>query len=495
MKYTISILAVNCLELTRRCVDSILAAGTGADEAELILTDNGSGPELGEYFDRLVQTHANIRVVRNSANCGFIEPNRRALAMAQSEFFVMLNNDATVPPRWLEMLAEPFADPKAGLCGPLGGCCTLQADFKGCPGAKLEYLEGSCLMGRTALLREVGLFSQYLHFAYGEDSDLSLRLSERGYTLHHAPFTLGHTRAATCAQVRAIPQIQARNHAVLIRRWAGYLKTRRFDTPLIVRRMGAWGDVLLTTPIIRALKAQRPHQPIYVETACPEIFLGNPHVTMAGAVMPAMQDAVRINLDMAYENRTCVHIVDAFAEVAMVKADRKLELFVGLEALAWAKAQLPGPGWAVVHEGPGKEWIFDRWLAVKADLRQRGFKLLEFTPAGTKIDGGPFGSKPSVQRLAAMMARCRLFVGIDSFPLHVAQAVGTPVVGIFGPTSPEFILTAGSKAIGVAADPDVPCAGERHRVVGMTYSLACDGNCMRSITTDKVLAAVEEILK
>ena len=37
---------------------------------------------------------------------------------------------------------------------------------------------------------------------------------------------------------------------------------------------------------------------------------------------------------------------------------------------------------------------------------------------------------------AAMAAACSLFIGNDSSPLHIAAAVGTPVVGIYGPTSP-----------------------------------------------------------
>jgi heptosyltransferase-2 len=39
--------------------------------------------------------------------------------------------------------------------------------------------------------------------------------------------------------------------------------------------------------------------------------------------------------------------------------------------------------------------------------------------------------------LPALMARCRLFVGNDSGAMHVAAAVGIPVVAIFGPTDPE----------------------------------------------------------
>jgi heptosyltransferase-3 len=39
----------------------------------------------------------------------------------------------------------------------------------------------------------------------------------------------------------------------------------------------------------------------------------------------------------------------------------------------------------------------------------------------------------SLKELAALTARARLFVGVDSAPMHIAAAMGTPVVAIFGP--------------------------------------------------------------
>jgi ADP-heptose:LPS heptosyltransferase len=42
----------------------------------------------------------------------------------------------------------------------------------------------------------------------------------------------------------------------------------------------------------------------------------------------------------------------------------------------------------------------------------------------------------SLGETAAMAAACSLFIGNDSSPLHIAAAMGTPVVGVYGPTSP-----------------------------------------------------------
>lgn len=55
-------------------------------------------------------------------------------------------------------------------------------------------------------------------------------------------------------------------------------------------------------------------------------------------------------------------------------------------------------------------------------------------PAGSVID---LAGKTNFGQLAAQLQACDLFIGNDSSPMHLAAAVGTPVIAIFGPTSPQ----------------------------------------------------------
>jgi heptosyltransferase-2 len=43
--------------------------------------------------------------------------------------------------------------------------------------------------------------------------------------------------------------------------------------------------------------------------------------------------------------------------------------------------------------------------------------------------------RTSIAETAALLAQCDLFVGNDSGPMHIAAAVGTPVVAVFGPSN------------------------------------------------------------
>jgi ADP-heptose:LPS heptosyltransferase len=43
----------------------------------------------------------------------------------------------------------------------------------------------------------------------------------------------------------------------------------------------------------------------------------------------------------------------------------------------------------------------------------------------------------TIKQFVALARRARIFIGGDTGPLHIAAACGTPIVGIYGPTSPE----------------------------------------------------------
>ena len=108
---------------------------------------------------------------------------------------------------WLDQLHHPFENPKMAQVGLKGTPCWL--DWNGM-GHRLEefgalgkltradYVETSCMMGRTDAVRECGeLFDPAYRFAYCEDSDLSLRLRSRGHEIAHIPLHVEHIGGVT----------------------------------------------------------------------------------------------------------------------------------------------------------------------------------------------------------------------------------------------------------------------------------------------------------
>jgi ADP-heptose:LPS heptosyltransferase/GT2 family glycosyltransferase len=491
--FSISILAMNGLEVTRRCIESVL---NGGGNFEILLTDNGSTDGTSEYFEWLPESDRRIKAIHYPINYGFSEPNNAALSGALGKYFVCLNNDTEVPSGWLSKLEQPFKDfPTAAISGASGSCCSLKApypSFHGSPGPDLEYIEGSCLCIPTALAREVTLFAPYLKFAYSEDVDLSLRMRARGRTIHAADFSIVHHRQHTARNIPNIHEIQMANHAVMIRRWGNYLRFKKLNLPFVIKRTGAIGDVLLTTPLIAEIKKQNPQSEIFVETAYPAIFKNNPNVKEAAKEFPNVRRwACEINLDMSYENMPETSIQEAYFKTAnIIGKPGRPELFPDDATAKSCQESFGDKQWVAVHPGPstwrGKDWPFDRWEKVCRRLADKGWRvLLVGTPGPSLPNYLDLRGKTDFQTLSAVLRCCKLFVGIDSFPIHCAQAVGCPVVGLFGATLPEFILTGDYAAVCGTA----PCAGERHRVSGKTYT-ACEGTCMESISVEQVMEAV-----
>jgi lipopolysaccharide heptosyltransferase II len=88
--------------------------------------------------------------------------------------------------------------------------------------------------------------------------------------------------------------------------------------------------------------------------------------------------------------------------------------------------------------------------------------------------------------LAALLSRARVIIANDSGPMHLAAAVGTPVVAFFGPTDPG--RTAPTGAPSRVLDRYVFCSP--------CFLKECPygHECMREITAEMALAAVEELV-
>ncbi len=149
------------------------------------------------------------------------------------------------------------------------------------------------------------------------------------------------------------------------------------------------------------------------------------------------------------------HVIEQDVELASAVAGDTLQalaprLPIDPEAEAWCEAWLseragdrplalllPGAGWGA------KRWPPDRYAAVARGLAERGFAVLinagpgEESLAEIVASGG--AATPVAVPLAQLIAltrRMALCVGGDTGPLHLACALGRPVVGLYGPTDP-----------------------------------------------------------
>lgn len=101
---------------------------------------------------------------------------------------------------------------------------------------------------------------------------------------------------------------------------------------------------------------------------------------------------------------------------------------------------VPTAGWGA------KQWPAERYGVVAAELGRAGYRVLvnaasaqdAAAEAVVQASSGRAVALPcSVSEMIALVRRAGLLIAGDSGPLHLAAALGRPVVGLFGPTAPE----------------------------------------------------------
>jgi heptosyltransferase-1 len=130
---------------------------------------------------------------------------------------------------------------------------------------------------------------------------------------------------------------------------------------------------------------------------------------------------------------------------------------------------LPGAG------RPEKQWPAERWREVARALAPRALVLWgPGEEALAQAAGGRMAPPTSLRSLAAFLRDAALVVGGDTGPLHLAAALGTPVIGLYGPTDPRRNGPYGQ--------------------LGRCLSTFATSKSMMEIETREVLARIEEVL-
>jgi ADP-heptose:LPS heptosyltransferase len=86
------------------------------------------------------------------------------------------------------------------------------------------------------------------------------------------------------------------------------------------------------------------------------------------------------------------------------------------------------------------------WKGIADGLRRKGLRLLWIASPSEREELAAFGGEiaADLSQATAAMAAAVLFIGHDSGPLHVANALGTPAVGLYLPGQPKRTFPQGS---------------------------------------------------
>jgi len=201
------------------------------------------------------------------------------------------------------------------------------------------------------------------------------------------------------------------------------------------------------------------------------------------------------------------HLQAAVALGLKIDSDLRTEVYLSQEELEKASKFLRGKGIGendlLIGLHPGASWPAKRWGEEK--FAQLGNQLKERIGAKLLITWGPeekelservtnlmhfsplsVGNFP-LRELAALLSHCHLFISNDAGPMHLAVAVGTSTIGIFGPGEPEIWFPYSEEAGHMAIFVPIAC-----RPCHLHF---CEHrSCMERVRVEDVFKQVEKIL-
>jgi ADP-heptose:LPS heptosyltransferase len=282
---------------------------------------------------------------------------------------------------------------------------------------------------------------------------------------------------------------------------------------LVWRDIGGIGDILMQSPIARGLKTKYPKS--YIIYQVPEQYLAipkhNPYVDETQLVeTPFCEDGFDRTIKLSnpcpaavYESTKepyiIKHRIDLFLEAANLTIEnRDLIYHVKDDEKQWAEEFLRRNkaldkiriGFQIRSAEARRDW--ERWREltrlIYKHIQNSKIFIFDHDPKMAWKDKRVInicGFK--IEDVASLIERLDLIIGSDSGLLHLAGAVGTKILGLFGPTNPFFRLST-YKA-------DWIWLNKRFSCIPCWYSFSCgNSKCMRAITPKMVLEKIKKVL-
>ena len=284
----------------------------------------------------------------------------------------------------------------------------------------------------------------------------------------------------------------------------------------VQRRLGGIGDVLMTTPSVRALKEYFPEchltyatDPNYYSGELVQILEGNPYIDEIADFKRVTADKFHFFVDITSvcpqrekKENPPVNRIDMFSEHIGIRLADRLPIYeVTKEEKKWCSSiyrKWFGSGdykVVVIHTASvdsRRTWPVENYVNLIAEMtgKRADLRFVIFDQNRKKltwdlkncVNASDYG----IRQKAALIWGCDVFVGPDSGPMHLAGALSKSMVTLFGSTDPAARINHYDNAVSVTA----------HQRCAPCWYDHCDNDlaCMKDISIGDVVEALSDKL-
>jgi ADP-heptose:LPS heptosyltransferase len=316
--------------------------------------------------------------------------------------------------------------------------------------------------------------------------------------------------------------------------WLVFVCAWRWRRAVLVCRFGAMGDLICTLPVCEVVRQNHPeslllfvtakqyHKLLLLSNAVDAVYGSKywkyPYLFPKNFNVFGLVEAIYRPETTDEQNRTIgadCHLVDDLAQsCGLTVTNRQPRLYPSasfiqqtLDKLHLSRESIGQRPLIVINIGPTwpvRMWALEKWQKLVDAMHTQCDAVVVQLSAPQSLGVHQFhglsGARSlfdvkETEEIVALIAAADLLVAIDSGPIHIAGAVGTPVVGLFGPVNPNFRLPADSPAVGLFKE--MPCLFCHNKTPIRHWVTGCpnDIQCMKQIEVDTVLNEVTAFLE
>jgi predicted lipopolysaccharide heptosyltransferase III len=265
------------------------------------------------------------------------------------------------------------------------------------------------------------------------------------------------------------------------------IRSRQFDMVIDLRAGDRGAFLSFLSGAAKRVSAHYGDVPFWRNLLFTNIIHPRPSEKIRGAAEQSLRIVRELGIDTADKipRLTVSDQVNRRAKVIMAAVGLTENVWITVNPFSrWSYKELPEEKWIDVLDWLEEERGLSVALVGSPDEREKAEKLK------VKCKGKVFNltGETTLAELAGVLSLSRLHIGVDSAALHIAAAVGTPTISVYGPSDWKVWAPFGGKHRVVMSDLEcIPCRQK-----------GCNGTelsrCLVELDTNKIKTAIREAI-